>query len=53
MSRMSDLMMDIMELLARGNLSFFEIAQRLEIPESWVVECADIMEGYDNYEDYC
>lgn len=50
---MNDLMLDIMELLARGNLSFFEIAQRLEIPESWVVECAGIMEGFDNYEDYC
>lgn len=46
MSHTKDLLGEIMDLLARGDLSFVEIAERLEVPISWVWEAADIESGY-------
>ena len=40
MSAMSQLHLAIQEELEKGELSFFQIAQKLEIPEDWVMEVA-------------
>jgi len=47
MGRMNNLMYDIADYLREGHMSFFEIAQRLEIPVSWVVEVAGMMANED------
>ena len=42
MSRMSELHYDILELLEQGK-SFYEVAEILEIPVSWVTEvCSEV-----------
>lgn len=41
---MSDLVIDIQEAIAEGYLSFGEIARRFEVPYSWVVEAAKMMD---------
>lgn len=41
---MSDLVIDLQEAIAEGYLSFGEIAQRFQVPYSWVVEAAKMME---------
>lgn len=51
MSKMSDLMIDIMEDLATGSFTFEQIASRHSIPLSWVTEAATMMDGFDNYDD--
>lgn len=45
MSAMSQLHLAIQEELEKGELSFFQIAQKLEIPEDWVMEVAMDMNG--------
>lgn len=40
MSKMSDLVLSIQEDLEKGVLSFAEIAQKHEVPTSWVDEVA-------------
>lgn len=53
MSRMSDLMVDIAEEIMRGDLSFAEIAQKYNVPISWVDEVNLEMMNYprDSYDD--
>lgn len=41
MSRMSDLAIDIQCDLEESNLSFAEIAERHDVPITWVVEVAE------------
>lgn len=40
MSRMSDLHMQISEMLMDTDLSYSEIADRCEVPRGWVLEVA-------------
>jgi hypothetical protein len=49
-SRMADLIIDIQDELAIGELSFSEIATKFEVPVSWVVESAEMMEEEYNDE---
>lgn len=44
---MSELILDLQEAIAEGYLSFGEIAQRFEVPLSWVVEAAEMMGEYE------
>jgi hypothetical protein len=48
MTRLSDLSIDIQELLFRG-LGFNTIAYILEIPVSWVYEVATQAQEFDQY----
>ncbi len=56
MSAMSQLAMELEEAVARGDLSFEEIARMFEVPRQWVVDAAsDLFEGpqdvsYDHLE---
>jgi predicted XRE-type DNA-binding protein len=49
MSNMSNLMICIQEEIERGELSFRQIAEKFEVPVSWVDECAT--ELASQYED--
>lgn len=53
MSRMSELMIDIAEEIEIGELSFRQIAQKFNVPLSWVDEVALEMRNYpqDSYDD--
>ena len=53
MSRMSELMLDISDEIERGELSFVEIANKFDVPLSWVDEVALEMMNYpqDAYDD--
>ena len=51
MSRMSELHLDLQKELARGELSFYEIAEKYEIPVHWVEEVAVSMSDYFFEED--
>ncbi len=53
MSRMSELMLDISDEIERGELSFAEIANKFDVPLSWVDEVALEMMRYpqDAYDD--
>jgi len=46
MSRVSELMIDIAEEIERGDLSFNQIAQKYNVPLSWVDEVALEMMNY-------
>jgi len=48
MSRMSELSMEIAEMIEQGHLSFQDIARVLEIPVSWVNEVADSLNEFYN-----
>ncbi len=48
MSRMSELHMEIAEMIEEGKLSFREIAFKLEIPYDWVTDVADSLYGFYN-----
>ncbi len=53
MSRMAELMLDISDEINLGELSFAEIADKFEVPLSWVDEIALEMMRYpqDSYDD--
>lgn len=53
MSRMSELMIDIAEEIEIGELYFKQIAQKFNVPLSWVDEVALEMRNYpqDSYDD--
>ena len=43
MSRMNDLVIDLMDEIREGFLSFDEIATKYEVPVAWVNEAAEMV----------
>ena len=52
MSKMGNLMIDIQDEIERGELSFQQIADRFEVPLSWVDEAARELAEQYSQEDY-
>ena len=53
MSKMSNLMLDIQDEIEIGELSFRQIADKFNVPVSWVDEAArELSEQYPQDEDY-
>lgn len=52
MSKMAELQLDLFDEIARGQLSFQEIATKYNVPLSWVDESCKMMQGFDNYDNY-
>lgn len=53
MSKMSDLILDIYEDIERGELSFQQIANKYEVPLSWVDSAyEEVKLMYQELEDY-
>jgi hypothetical protein len=52
MSNMANLQLDIFDEVARGQLSFQEIATKYDVPLSWVDESCKMMQGFDNHDSY-
>lgn len=47
MSKMSELVFDIQDLLVNSDLSFEEIAAKLEVPTQWVLDAEELLDEYD------